>query len=121
VSAHVRDAKPVGPRWCKCVTVHHPQQLPDEAEGHHRWPLAYGGPDIPENMDWLCSTTHTKVHNLWRHYARAGGRPDWAILRRYSRFVRDNVADGWGQVMLARRVPEVRAMILADDPQTMEG
>jgi hypothetical protein len=116
----VLEAKPAGRRWCYCVTEHHPQQLEGEAEGHHVWPLGHGGPDIAENMRWLCPTTHTKVHNLWREYGRAGGRPPWAVERRYSFFVRRIVADGWGQVVLARQVPQVRAMILAEDPDHRE-
>jgi hypothetical protein len=106
-----RAAKPRGPRWCRCVVEHNPTQLENEAEGHHRWPKAYGGPDVPENMDWLCPTTHTKVHNLWREYARANGRPPWEILRRYSQFVRDNVAQGYAQARAAGRAAEVLAMV----------
>ncbi len=106
----VLEAKPAGRRWCVCVSTHNPQQLDGEAEGHHVWPLGYGGPDVPENMRWLCPTTHTKVHNLWRAWARAGGRPPRDIEHRYSRYVRELVEDGWGQVVLAGKVAAVRAV-----------
>jgi hypothetical protein len=97
------------------VAVHSPAQLPNEAEGHHVWPLGYDGPDIAENMRWLCPTTHTKVHNLWREWVRAGGEPPWDIMRRYSGYVRGLVADGWSQVESAGRVHAVRAMMTTND------
>jgi hypothetical protein len=107
------EARPAGERWCRCVKTHNPGQLPNEAEGHHVWPLGMGGPDVAANMRWLCPTTHTKVHNLWRAYAQAGGRPDWEVLRRYSGYVRELVADGWAQVMLAGKVEHVRRLALS--------
>lgn len=48
------EAHPIGERTCLCVAVHSPAQLPNEAEGHHVWPLGYDGPDVAENMRWLC-------------------------------------------------------------------
>jgi hypothetical protein len=39
-------------RRCVCVTEHRPR--PDELHAHHTWPLSEGGPDIPENLTWLC-------------------------------------------------------------------
>ncbi len=100
------EARPVGPRRCECVSTHNPTQLDDEAEGHHVWPLGEDGPDVAANMRWLCPTTHTKVHNLWRAYVKAAPvAPSWPILRRYSPFVREIVAEGWGQRAGTRTIP----------------
>lgn len=93
----VYTARPLGRRTCACVARHVPVLHDDEAEGHHVWPLGEGGPDRAENMRWLCPITHTKVHNLWRAYQAHGGQPPPAVLRRYSSYVRDLVADGWAQ------------------------
>lgn len=90
-------ARPTGPRVCTCVKTHTPVMGPDEAEGHHVWPLGEGGPDKAANMRWLCGTTHNSVHALWRLYQRHGGTPPADLVRRYRPYVRDIVADGWAQ------------------------
>lgn len=107
------EARPVGERMCRCVTAHSPTLLENEAEGHHVWPLGMGGPDVAANMRWLCPTTHTKVHNLWREWVRRAGEPPWSVMRRYSGYVRGIVADGWSQVESAGRVHDVRSMMHA--------
>ena len=91
------DAHPLGLRRCQCVKRHVPSVRPDEAEGHHVWPLGEGGPDVSENMRWLCGNTHNAVHALWRLYKRNAGKPPPDVLRLYSPFVRALVADGWQQ------------------------
>ena len=55
---------------CHCVAEHRPPYL--ELERHHLWPLYLGGPDIPENMVWICATTHGSVHELIRLMGKAG-------------------------------------------------
>lgn len=102
------EARPDGPRMCQCVSRHNPQLLLDEAEGHHIWPLGEGGPDIAENMRWLCPTTHTKVHNLWREYVRYGETPPFNVRQRYSKYVRDLVAEGWRQKSNSEQPPDIR-------------
>lgn len=91
------------------MSTHTPTQLPDEAEAHHVWPLGAGGPDVTANLRWLCPTTHTKVHNLWRAFERAqrAGQdgPPWDVLRRYSPYVRAIVSEGWGQARGTRTIP----------------
>lgn len=55
---------------CACVSEHRPPVL--EFERHHAWPLYLGGPDVPENLVWVCPTTHTNAHELLRMMLRAG-------------------------------------------------
>lgn len=57
-------------RFCLCVSDHRPAPL--ELNAHHVWPLANGGPDVPENIVWLCPTAHTNVHELLRLMMKAG-------------------------------------------------
>lgn len=49
---------------CRCMATHRPQYL--ELNRHHVWPLGMGGPDIDENIEWLCPTAHYNVHELLR-------------------------------------------------------
>lgn len=44
-----------------------------------------------------CPTSHSNVHQLWRIYDACGGQVGGAILRRYGKYVRDLVAEGWAQ------------------------
>lgn len=86
---------PVGERHCPCVANHTPE--PRELHRHHVWPLGKGGPDVRENLRWLCPTSHASAHRLWRAYDAAGGTPPWAVRAPYGRYVRQLVADGWAQ------------------------
>ena len=72
---------------CRCVGTHTPQ--PGHPEKHHIWPLGTGGPDTPENIIWVCPTTHTNVHLLEGDWRRAKGEPSWDLRRRYSHFTRE--------------------------------
>ena len=49
---------------CDCVADHHPEPL--VLEEHHIWPLGMGGPDIPENLVWVCPSTHGNAHEVLR-------------------------------------------------------
>ena len=80
-----------------CVRTHVPAVLDDEAEAHHVWPLGEGGPNIAGNLLYLCGNSHNSAHALWRLYKRYGGTPPPAVIRRYRRYVRQVVADGWRQ------------------------
>lgn len=53
---------------CHCRTEHRPAPL--ELERHHIWPLGLGGPDVAQNVAWICPTTHTNVHELLRWFIR---------------------------------------------------
>ena len=86
---------PSGDKKCFCVANHTPE--PRELHRHHVWPLGEGGPDTKINLRWLCPTSHSNVHQLWRIYDACNGRVGGAVLRRYNPYVRQLVADGWAQ------------------------
>lgn len=88
---------PAGMRRCKCVKNHTPE--PRELHRHHVWPEGKGGPTITENLRWLCPTTHSNVHKLWRAYEKQKGEPSGIITRQYNSYVQRLVADGWAQMM----------------------
>lgn len=78
---------------CVCCSDHNPN--PMELHRHHVWPKYYGGPDIPENLVWVCPTTHVNVHELLREYEKAGGRPSWEIEKRFGPYTRKLALMGW--------------------------
>lgn len=88
-------ATPSGERKCVCVNKHVPE--PRELHRHHVWPLGEGGPDKSSNLRWLCPSTHSNVHRLWREWDAAGGQPPWEVRRDYSYYTRGLVAEGWAQ------------------------
>lgn len=55
---------------CLCVSDHRPPVL--EYERHHILPRYLGGEDTDDNLLWLCSTTHSNVHELLRMMMKAG-------------------------------------------------
>lgn len=55
---------------CQCVKAHRPPYM--ELEHHHIWPIYLGGPNVPENMIWICPQTHTNVHEIIRMFSAAG-------------------------------------------------
>lgn len=89
---------PIGERRCLCAKQHTPQVDPHELERHHVWPLGKGGPDIDENLLWLCASMHNQVHRLWRYSERYDGPPPTWILKHFSRYARKVVAEGWAQM-----------------------
>lgn len=60
---------------CICVSEHRPAPL--ELDRHHVVPLAMGGPDVPENIEWLCPNCHRNTHELLRLLI-AGGRRSYS-------------------------------------------
>lgn len=72
---------------CVCVADHRPNV--DEHEKHHIWPLGRGGPDTPENLVWLCPTTHMNVHTLERAWWKAKGSPSWDVRKRFNYYTRE--------------------------------
>lgn len=93
---------PIGLRVCRCVTRHVPQVDPHELERHHVWPLGQGGPNLDVNLLWLCPSTHTQVHRLWRFFQRYDGLPPTWITRTFSHYAREVVAEGWRQAAPVR-------------------
>jgi HNH endonuclease len=61
-------------RVCRCVAVHRPQPL--ELERHHVLPIYLGGPDVEDNVAWICPNTHMNVHEILRRFMRDGPL-DW--------------------------------------------
>jgi hypothetical protein len=88
-------ATPSGERKCRCTQRHVPD--PRELHRHHVWPTGEGGPDIAGNLRWLCPTSHSNAHRLWREYVKVGGEPLWEVRKNYGKYVRDLVALGWTQ------------------------
>jgi len=86
---------PSGEYRCRCVMRHVPE--PRELHRHHVWPTGEGGPNIASNLRYLCPTSHSSVHRLWREYAKRGGQPSWEIRQPYSPYVRRLVDEGWAQ------------------------
>lgn len=74
------------PMQCHCVGKHIPK--PMELHKHHIWPTGEGGPESKANLLYLCPTTHSNVHRLWRLYEKYEGRPPWDILKNYSEYAR---------------------------------
>lgn len=100
------EARPAGPRVCLCCTSHTPVVKENELEAHHVWPLGEGGPDVKENLLWLCANTHNKVHNLWRIYKKLNGIVPWGTLSGFTRYSRAVVAQGWALKTQADNVSE---------------
>ena len=80
---------------CLCVGDHRPTSRLNHA--HHVLPLAWGGPDEPDNRVPLCPTGHAIVHVLLRDWVRAGRQLNRGYVNRYLYGV---AAEGW-----ARRPP----------------
>lgn len=55
---------------CPCRSEHAPPVK--WTHGHHRWPLFAGGPDTPENLEFVCPATHDWAHVIWRVFERVG-------------------------------------------------
>lgn len=92
---------PDGERKCGCVKKHTP--IPRELHRHHVWPEGAGGPNIRSNLRWLCPTTHSNVHKLWREYEKAKGTPNHIVLSQFGPYVQRLVADGWAQMIAVVR------------------
>lgn len=63
--------------------IHNDKQVSTKLlEEHHKHPTAYGGPDIPENICWLCPSCHDAVHRMSHlYYARKNGEADDLITQ----------------------------------------
>ena len=91
---HEHEGNGVGPlgakrppkQGCKCVTDHRPTVV--GTDWHHVVPLAWGGPDVHENLIELCPTTHRSLHDLLRWVVREQKWPPRDVLYQFPRYVR---------------------------------
>jgi hypothetical protein len=81
---------------CLCVRNHNPK--PAYYQHHHivpqSWMAAGAKPADPE-IAVLCGTAHDAVHDLLNQYVHAGGKPPWAVLRKYNGYVRGLAEVAW--------------------------
>lgn len=84
---------------CVCVADHNPN--PMELNRHHILPLGEGGLDEPDNVVWLCPTSHANVHELLRAYVKYEGSPPWDIVKHFGVYIRMLAKEGY------RRMQEV--------------
>lgn len=78
--------RPHGPKRCLCVANHTPE--PRELHRHHIHPLFLGGPDVAENLVWLCPSSHSNVHMLLRRWLSNDGSPKWWTRRLFHPYIR---------------------------------
>ena len=91
---HEHEGEGVGPlgakrppkQGCVCVTDHRPTVV--GTDWHHVVPLAWGGPDVHENLIELCPTTHRSLHDLLRWVVREQKWPPRDGLYQFPRYVR---------------------------------
>jgi hypothetical protein len=88
---------------CTCVSDHNPE--PRELNRHHIWPKGAGGPDTPENLVWLCPTSHVNVHDLEREWVRYEGEPPWPVRRGYGPTIRELARRAYQSTIAGRLVP----------------
>lgn len=55
---------------CPCRAEHAPS-VP-WTHRHHVWPLYAGGPDVEDNVVYICPATHDWVHVILRAFDKAG-------------------------------------------------
>jgi hypothetical protein len=80
---------------CHCVTFHRPKVM--ELDKHHIWPTGDGGPDVPENLIWLCPTTHRNVHEYLRLLLKYEGEVP-STAPSYPRFTREVAWKGYRRI-----------------------
>lgn len=69
---------------CQCVITHSPDPG-TKLNHHHIQPLSWGGSSTPDNMIWICPTTHELAHTLLNAYVKLGTEPSWEVRRHYPR------------------------------------
>lgn len=98
-------ADEINPRWgvrttiqpCQFHNLHKPTNHLNHV--HHVWPLAEGGPDIPDNKVVICPTGHANVHDLIDHYKMLMGHVSYDITRQFSREERALAELGWKRML----------------------
>lgn len=101
LSSSILTVKPFGEYRCECVKVHRP--TPTELHAHHVWPKGEGGPDVRANLVYICPTTHSSIHKLWRLMDHYHGDVPPGERRPFARYVRDLVQRGWDEKMAAQK------------------
>lgn len=81
--------------------------MPLELEHHHIQPQQYDGPSAPENLVWVCPTTHANIHEILREIIRRKGYLSWSeALRTWddglNRYAFQVAHDGYARIMAAR-------------------
>lgn len=79
-----------GSHPCVCRSEHAPPVPWTHA--HHIWPKYAGGPDTPENIVYVCPSTHDWIHIIWREFERSGlsGRQ-----RHWPHYAYEIAVQGW--------------------------
>lgn len=85
---------------CECVADHNPN--PMELHRHHIHPLSEDGPDVMDNIVWLCPTSHVNVHELLRAWVKYEGEPPWEIRKFYGYYIRDLAEEGYRRMKEAQ-------------------
>lgn len=88
---------------CPCP-VTHPSLL--VLDRHHVWPLGWGGPDTPENLEAICPNVHRLCHTLLNRMKRNNGPLPYIEARRYGMFVRALAERGWQRMIDAGKTPQ---------------
>lgn len=96
----IRTGHDVG-EHCACVNNHNPN--PMELHQHHIWPMGMNGPDVEDNVVWLCPTSHVNVHELLRAWVKYESKPPWSIRKFFSPYIRALAAEGFNRWMDAGR------------------
>lgn len=74
------------PTTAQCVVhgVHRPTS--HVQENHHIWPQGLGGPNVAENLVYVCATGHNNIHRLMALMAKArSGDLPYEVTRSYAR------------------------------------
>jgi hypothetical protein len=69
---------------CKCVKRHTPKAVAFQV--HHVVPKAWGGKDVPSNLETLCGTTHDNVHRLLNIFVKQRGFIESKQLRQFPKY-----------------------------------
>ncbi len=85
---------------CQCQRWHRPQ--PQEDHTHHIWPIADGGPDVPENEVEVCPTAHSNIHRYLRYLRRYGTDMPWSDRRKFAQYHRDLAWAGYAAIGQAK-------------------
>lgn len=67
---------------------------------HHVWPLYAGGPDIEENIAYVCPATHDWAHVIWRAFETHGGAIE-TRRQAWPHYAYELALRGWTDMMAA--------------------
>jgi hypothetical protein len=92
-------------RTCLCVADHRPAPL--ELAKHRILPGDHGGTYEPDNVVWLCPTTHVNTHELLRLIVARRGDLPWSVVtglyeQPVSRYAFHLAHEGWRRMAAAK-------------------